>query len=403
MQDSSPILRIYSEAIDRMCSMRWIGFLLIIGFISLNVSLAQDTPIQITDGVKHSVPLEDIIFDDFDITSRFRPLTEASPQDIERLRDRIRPLCTQPFDGCLTASYESVADADTWLGEADMLLTYTTQSGEQYAYPFDILNFHEIVNDTLDGQPVLISYCPLCNSAVVYSRELNGIVYEFGNTSALYQSDMVMYDRQTDSYWFQVLGEAIVGELTGERLNVLPASVVRWDEWKQIAPDSLILARPNTGIDYGRPIFAGYANRVNRGDTMFPVDEDALKDGRLEPATNVIILESDDIARAYTLSALSDNVLHDEIGEQSIILLSAPNSPAIYAYSAELPNGDVVELTYDDGIWIDANSDFMFDILGNVIEGDDMEQDLQPLPMRFTYWFAAVASLPHIEVFNSAD
>ena len=82
---------------------------------------------------------------------------------------------------------------------------------ETFAYPVKILNLHEIVNDAIDGAPVLVSYCPLCASGVVYSRKLDGQVLIFGNTSALFEPDLVMYDHQTGSYWFQVIGEAIVG------------------------------------------------------------------------------------------------------------------------------------------------------------------------------------------------
>ena len=92
--------------------------------------------------------------------------------------------------------------------DTDLVLGYVgPESGSAFAYPVKMLNLHEIVNDVIDGRPVLISYCPLCASGAVYDRELAGEVLLFGNTSALYQSDLVMYDHQSGSYWFQVLGE----------------------------------------------------------------------------------------------------------------------------------------------------------------------------------------------------
>ena len=100
----------------------------------------------------------------------------------------------------------------------DLVLGY--ESGDEaFAYPINILNFHEMVNDVIGGDPVLIIYCPLCVSGVVFSRAVDGQTLTFGNTSALYQSDLVMYDHQTGTYWFQVAGEAVVGTMTGSRLD----------------------------------------------------------------------------------------------------------------------------------------------------------------------------------------
>ena len=100
---------------------------------------------------------------------------------------------------------------------------------------------HEIVSDVIEGVPVLVTYCPLCFSGVVYSRELDGRLLTFGNTSALYQSDLVMYDHQTGSYWFQVAGEGVVGPLTASRLDLLPSTTVSWGEWRRLYPETRLL------------------------------------------------------------------------------------------------------------------------------------------------------------------
>ena len=134
----------------------------------------------------------------------------------------------------------------------------------------NILNFHEIVNDTIGGVPVLITYCPLCFSGVVFSWEVDGETVTFGNTSALYQSDLVMYDHQTRSYLFQVAGEAVVGTLTGSWLKPLPSAMMPWGDWKALHPEiRLIIGAEGSG----------YQDRINDGQFAFPVDEDKL-DGR---------------------------------------------------------------------------------------------------------------------------
>ena len=174
-----------------------------------------------------SVPLEDVVFDTF--RGGFIRLSRATEEDIERLRDRIKP--------AYEPRYDPVEGGD-WLDDRDNVLGYVSAPGDAYAYPVKMLNLHEIVNDVIDGVPLVVTYCPLCASGAVYSRELGGRVLLFGNTSALYQSDLIMYDHETGSYWFQVIGEAIVGPLTGRRLTLIPAVTMTWGEWKRLYPDT---------------------------------------------------------------------------------------------------------------------------------------------------------------------
>ena len=166
----------------------------------------------------HSVPLDQILFDTFGTTRVcFVPLSEIS-------------------------------DVLPWLGDDyDLVLGY--ESGDDsYAYSINILNFLEIVNDTIGGVPVLITYCPLCFSGVVFNRELDGQTLTFGNTSALYQSDLVMSDHQTGSYWFQVAGESVVGTMAGSRLKRLALTTMPWGQWKGLHADTFLI----TGSQGGR-------------------------------------------------------------------------------------------------------------------------------------------------------
>ncbi len=157
-----------------------------------------EPPPKVDTGIA-SVALDDVVFDTF--RGGYIPLSQATDEEVEELRDSINPIYEPRYGS---------AESGEWLRDADLVIGYVSQD-DAYAYPVKMLNLHEIVNDFIDGVPVLVSYCPLCASAVVYSRELDGQVLLFGNTSALHESDMVMYDHRTGSYWFQVLGEAIVG------------------------------------------------------------------------------------------------------------------------------------------------------------------------------------------------
>jgi len=153
--------------------------------------------VPMVDTNKAGVPLSDIVFDTFGRSlARYKPFDQADEEVILDLRGAITPIY-QPVYG--------PADDLPWLSDYDLVMGYVSGNAA-YAYPINILNLHELVNDEIDGIPVLVSYCPLCVSGVVYKRELNSQVLLFGITRALYQSDLVMYDHQSGSYWFQVGG-----------------------------------------------------------------------------------------------------------------------------------------------------------------------------------------------------
>ncbi len=132
-------------------------------------------------------------------------------------------------------------------------------NGEAKAYPLRILIWHEIVNDTIGGVPVSVTFCPLCNTAVVYDRRLDGKILDFGTTGKLRNSDLVMYDRQTESWWQQFLGKGIIGEMTGKTLKALPARLESWSKFKARAPKGLVQVPNHKSMRrYGANPYAGY-------------------------------------------------------------------------------------------------------------------------------------------------
>ena len=134
-----------------------------------------------------------------------------------------------------------------------------TIKGEMRAYPLRILMWHEIVNDSVAGVPVTVTFCPLCNTAIAFDRRIRGRVLDFGTTGKLRYSDLVMYDRQTESWWQQALGEAIVGKLTGTRLKMIPARIESFAKFKARAPRGLVLVPTYPGMrDYGANPYTGY-------------------------------------------------------------------------------------------------------------------------------------------------
>ncbi|MDA4846905.1 DUF3179 domain-containing protein [Hoeflea poritis] len=135
-------------------------------------------------------------------------------------------------------------------------------NGDARAYPLRILMWHEIVNDTVGGLPVTVTYCPLCNAALVFDRRIGGAADTFGTTGKLRNSDLVMYDRRTESWWQQFTGEAIAGELTGMKLELIPSRLESWKNFKTRHPDGKVLVPNNPGMrDYGRNPYERYDTR----------------------------------------------------------------------------------------------------------------------------------------------
>ncbi len=134
------------------------------------------------------------------------------------------------------------------------------RNGVAKAYPIKILNWHEIVNDSFADEPVLISYCPLCNTGMVFAVGHAEVTFTFGVSGLLYNSDVLLYDRQTGSLWSQIMSKAIAGPLKGVTLPAIPARHTTWRDWREQYPDSVVLSR-NTGFrrDYGKSPYLGYA------------------------------------------------------------------------------------------------------------------------------------------------
>lgn len=189
--------------------------------------------------------------------------------------------------------FVSLEEADEWIADNELVLALIYK-GITRVYPLQILVWHEIVNDIVAGDPVLITYCPLCGSGIAYERRIDGEAVEFGTSGKLYNSNLVMYDRETDTYWSQIDGLAIVGELTGQELTAISLDTVVWRDWKDAHPESEILSQ-DTGFDrdYGRD---PYGNYYEDSFIWFPVKG---KDDRIHPKTVVFGIEVDGAYAAY--------------------------------------------------------------------------------------------------------
>lgn len=342
----------------------------------------------------HSVPLEDILFDTFGTTkARFVPLSEISKELQTDLRDAIIPVDRPVYGG---------PESLPWLTDDHLIMGY--ESGDEaFAYPITILNLHEMVNDTIGGVPLLVTYCPLCFSGVIFSREVDGETLTFGNTSALYQSDLVMYDHQTGSYWFQVAGEAVVGTLTGSRLRPLPSATMPWGEWKALHPNSRLI----TGTEGLETIFAvsqyasgfsgGYQDRINNNQFAFPVDQAKL-DGRLSSGEIVLTVETGGGITAFPLGAIGDGAVNAEVGGEPIVVFTTSAGRSVGAFS-RTTDGQTLTFDYqEDGRFTDRETGSVWDFAGRAQEGPLTGARLDRVSTRRSFWFAVAISFPGVEI-----
>lgn len=173
--------------------------------------------------------------------------------------------------------------------------------GEARAYPLEVLVWHEIANDVLGGRPVAVTFCPLCNTALAFDPTVDGRVLEFGATGLLRNSDLVMYDRQTETWWQQFGGLGLIGDLAGTKLRRIPARIVRWDAFARAHPAATVVGR-ETGYDrpYGTNPYPGYDD-ADSGPWFTAANED---DRRLRPKERVVFVEHADDAVAVPHTAL---------------------------------------------------------------------------------------------------
>ena len=216
--------------------------------------------------------------------------------------------------------------------EADDPVIGVERDGVARAYPLRILNWHEVVNDDL-GDPLLVTYCPLCGSGVVARREVEGVPTVFGVSGLLFRSNLVLYDRRTESLWSQLAATAIRGPMTGTELDQRPSTLTTWREWRRTHPDSpVLLPPPHSGIvgtdvarDYRVNPYFGYEDTARIGIGFNTFDDD-----RLHPKTQVIGVASAGEATAYPLPLVRRvRVINDTVGGRPVVIAAGPDDTLV--------------------------------------------------------------------------
>lgn len=296
-------------------------------------------------------------------------------------------------------TWESLDTAAGWLSDDSPLLVVAID-GEVRGYPLAVLVFHEVVNDTIGSVPVLVTYCPLCDSAVVFDRRLDGEVLTFGTSGLLFRSNLVLYDRASESLWLQLSGRSVAGSrFDGMQLRRLASNVLALAELRVVAPGAQVLARPDPpapGATYGRNPYRGYDASGARGRPIFATGP---PDDRLPPMARVVGLAVPGHP-AVPLTRLRA-ARRVDLGEATVLwrpgrvsTLEARRSDdgrdvgQTLAFEARLSDGTSLDLAWEDDGVVDRRSGTVWDALGRGRSGPLADQELQPVDHDDTFWFA---------------
>ncbi len=243
-----------------------------------------------------------------------------------------------PRDGIPALNLPRVVSAAQAPWEDDDVVIGVVLNGVSRAYPIAILDWHELVNDVVGGEAILVSYCPLCGTGIVFDRKIDGRVRRFGVSGLLYQSDVLLYDRRSESLWSQIASEAVSGPELGTRLEIVRSSQMRWAAWRERHPDTTVLS-DETGYarNYGRTPYRGYSTSSR---LYFP----APIDPRYPPKTPTLgVRTKDGSARAYPapeVTAGGGNIAETFGGHRIIVTYDA----ASRTFDIEAPpNVEVIE------------------------------------------------------------
>jgi Protein of unknown function (DUF3179) len=352
------------------------ALLLLAGVAAAQRRLAGDWPLK-TDAGKTLVPLDDI-------------LPGGPPPD-----------GIPPID---RPTFATPPTAQTWLKPKEPVLALEVASDAR-AYPLQILMWHEIVNDVVGGKPVAITYCPLCNSGLVFERTVGHTRFDFGTSGRLYKSDLVMYDRQTHSLWAQMEGRAIVGARAGTVLRPVPANTIAFDDWRGAHPTGKVLSR-DTGFsrEYGVNPYRSYDQPL-----ATPFLFKGKPDSRRPPKERVVGVVIGREARAYPWPVLATRrVVDDTLGGEPIVVfyqpgtLSALDEPemarsrAIGATGVFRPTAGGKRLTFEPAgdVIRDRETGTTWNLLGRAVSGPLAGQRLEPIPHVDAFWFAWAAFHP---------
>lgn len=289
--------------------------------------------------------------------------------------------------------FETAGEADKWLIGEDYVLGLN-YNGVVKAYPIRILNWHEIVNDFAGDKPVLVTYCPLCRSGLAFDAVVNGERFEFGTSGKLWNSDLVMYDRKTSSYWSQIQGKAIVGELSGMTLKMLSLELAKWNDWKRVHPNTLVLSREFECSRYNLFCKRDYTYNPYQSFESDPNSAGIgvnFVDRRLNAKAIIYGVVIGNTIKAYEENAVKEaSLLNDVVANEPVLVLWDDSLSTVKIFNRTL-DGERIDFAFDGAIK---------DSRGNAWSRETIESTLERIPTFGHYWFAWVAFYPQTDLYK---
>jgi len=343
---------------------------------------------------------------------RVQPTGEEPSIDLSQIIDVVPRDAIPAIDEPV---FQQVSEVD-WLSGQEPVISLQLD-GEAKAYPLQIMTWHEIVNDDIDNTAVAVTFCPLCNTAIVFKRpEVDGSFTTFGTSGSLYNSNLLMYDRATESLWPQATGEAVKGPLSGQQLERIPAQIVAWEDFKNVFPQGQVLSR-DTGYErsYGSNPYPGYDN-VDTPPFLFTGEID----GRLAAVERVLGVQSGDRFVAFPYFRLEQQAgsgvtaVNATVGPDPVVVFwkegassaldetdiaSSKNVGAAVAFSRSLGE-DVLDFTVEDGEIVDTSTGSTWNIFGKSTSGELVDEKLEGADAFDTFWFDWAAFHPSTSVWD---
>ena len=289
-------------------------------------------------------------------------------------------------------------------------------NGEAKAFPLSILTYHEIVNDSIGGVPVTVTYCPLCNAAIVFDRRLRhdnkDYLLDFGVSGMLRNSDLVMWDRQTQSWWQQFTGSGLVGDLAGAQLEFLPSMLISLEEFITSYPEGMVLST-ETGHErqYGTNPYSGYDNLENTQPRLF----NNKVDNRLPPMERVIDIHVKGKYKIYPLSTISErHVINDKFQGLPLVIFYTSKTVSVLdntkisesrqvgsvtVFSSEI-EGQTLKFKKKRSGFVDKQTKSVWSITGECISGEMKGKQLRPVTHGNHFAFAWFAFHPETEIYG---
>ena len=348
---------------------------------------------EVAEGIPKNRPFDEFITDFSNSTVPLEEILSGGPS-----KDGI-PAVDNP-------QFIRIEEANKTIGDSEPVIVVRYLE-ETKIYPIQILIWHEIVNDNIAGIPIAVTFCPLCNTGIVFESRIDSLDLDFGTTGRLRYSNLIMYDRQTETWWQQATGEGIAGKFTGRSLNLIPSLFMSWIDAIERYPKALVLSA-DTGWDrpYGRNPYSSYDTGspfLFRGDNPLPTVEN------LNPLDRVLLVEYQNQSNYFSYKTLrKEHLINARLNNKKIVVFWEPGTASALDDSIISKGRDVgtanaflstiegkeLEFYFENNLFKDRLSNSVWDYTGYAVSGPMKGKKLELIAGTQHFWFSASAFFP---------